>query len=83
MSSATWLSAPNLAPHHLGGGAHKHRWRGSSSARSRRNSSRTGTFDAANREVVDFRCNGARIWPTDVASIVKPDLGIPEVGVSA
>ena len=39
-------------------------------------SSRTRSFDAADGEVVNFRCNGARIWPTYVASIVKPDLGI-------
>lgn len=41
-----------------------------------RYSSRIRTFDVANDEVVDFRCNGARIWPTYVGSIVKPDLGI-------
>jgi hypothetical protein len=41
-----------------------------------RYSSRTSTFDAADGETIDFRCNGARIWPTYVASIIKPDLGI-------
>jgi hypothetical protein len=41
-----------------------------------RYSSRTRTFDAADGEVVNFRCNGARIWPTYVASIVKSDLAI-------
>ena len=41
-----------------------------------RYSSRTLTFDAADGEVANFRCNGARIWPTYIASIVKPDLGI-------
>lgn len=41
-----------------------------------RYSSRTRTFNAADGEVVNFRCNGARIWPTYVASILKPDLGI-------
>jgi hypothetical protein len=41
-----------------------------------RYSSRTRTFDAADGEVINFRCNGARIWPTYVASIIKPDLGI-------
>jgi hypothetical protein len=41
-----------------------------------RYSSRTRTFDAADGEVVTFRCSGARIWPTYVASIVKPDLAI-------
>jgi hypothetical protein len=41
-----------------------------------RYSSRTLAFDAADSEIVNFRCNGARIWPTYVASILKPDLGI-------
>jgi hypothetical protein len=41
-----------------------------------RYSSRTIVFDAADGEVVSFRCNGARIWPTYVASILKSDLGI-------
>jgi hypothetical protein len=41
-----------------------------------RYSSRTLTFDAADGEAIDFRCNGARIWPTYLASIVKPDLAI-------
>jgi hypothetical protein len=41
-----------------------------------RYSSRTLTFDAADGEVVNFRCNGARIWPTYLVSIVKPDLAI-------
>ena len=41
-----------------------------------RYSSQTRTFDAADGEVVNFRCNGARIWPTYVASILKPDLAI-------
>jgi hypothetical protein len=41
-----------------------------------RYSSRTLSFDAADGEVVNFRCNGARIWPTYLASVVKPDLGI-------
>ncbi|HEY6316632.1 MAG TPA: hypothetical protein VI462_01935, partial [Acidimicrobiia bacterium] len=41
-----------------------------------RYSSRTLSFDAADGEVVNFRCNGARIWPTYIASIVKPDLAI-------
>ena len=41
-----------------------------------RYSSRTRTFDAADGEVVNFRCNGARIWPTYVASLIKPDLAI-------
>jgi hypothetical protein len=33
-------------------------------------------FDAADGEIVNFRCNGARIWPIYVASIVKPDLAL-------
>lgn len=41
-----------------------------------RYSSQTRTFDAADGKVVTFRCNGARIWPTYVASILKPDLAI-------
>ncbi|MGH2872845.1 MAG: hypothetical protein ACRDL5_10355 [Solirubrobacteraceae bacterium] len=41
-----------------------------------RYSSRTVNFDAADGDIVNFRCNGARIWPTYVASIVKPDLAI-------
>lgn len=41
-----------------------------------RYSSRTLTFDVVDGEVVNFRCNGARIWPTYVASIVKPDIAI-------
>lgn len=34
------------------------------------------TFEAAEGEVVAFRCHGANIWPRYVASIVKPDLAI-------
>jgi len=41
-----------------------------------RYSSRELPFDAADGEVVSFRCHGARIWPTYVASIVLPNLGI-------
>jgi hypothetical protein len=41
-----------------------------------RYSSRTLTFDAADGDVVNFRCNGPRIWPTYIASIVKPNLAI-------
>ncbi len=33
-------------------------------------------FDAADGETVNFRCNGARIWPLYLASIVKPDLAL-------
>lgn len=41
-----------------------------------RYSSRTRTFDAADGDVVSFRCNGARIWPTYLASLLRPSLGI-------
>lgn len=41
-----------------------------------RYTSRTRSFDAGDGEIVNFRCNGARIWPLYVASIGKPDLGI-------
>ena len=33
-------------------------------------------FDAADGEIVNFRCNGARTWPLYLASIVKPDLAL-------
>ena len=33
-------------------------------------------FDTANGETVNFRCNGAVIWPVYLASIVKPDLAL-------
>lgn len=41
-----------------------------------RYSSRDRSFDVADGDVISFRCHGARIWPTYVASIVKPDLAI-------
>jgi len=41
-----------------------------------RYSSRTLSFDVTDGEVANFRCNGARIWPTYVASIVMPNLAI-------
>jgi hypothetical protein len=41
-----------------------------------RYSSRALTFEAAEGEVISFRCGGARIWPTYLASVVKPNLGI-------
>ncbi len=34
------------------------------------------SFDAADGEIVNFRCNSARIWPLYLASIVKPDLAL-------
>ena len=41
-----------------------------------RYTSRNRPFDVADGEVINFRCHGASIWPTYVASIVKPDLAI-------
>jgi hypothetical protein len=41
-----------------------------------RYSSRDQSFDAADGEVVSFRCYGARIWPLYVASIFVPNLAI-------
>ncbi|MCW2753804.1 MAG: type transporter [Marmoricola sp.] len=41
-----------------------------------RYTSRNRVFDVAGGEVLNFRCHGASIWPTYVASIVKPDLAI-------
>jgi hypothetical protein len=41
-----------------------------------RYSSRDRSFDAADSEIVSFRCHGAKLWPRYVASLVKPDLGI-------
>jgi hypothetical protein len=41
-----------------------------------RYSSRVEAFDIADGGVASFRCHGAVIWPTYVASIVKPDLAI-------
>jgi hypothetical protein len=41
-----------------------------------RYSSRDRSFDAADGEIVSFRCSGAILWPRYVASLVKPDLGI-------
>jgi hypothetical protein len=41
-----------------------------------RYSSRNESFDAPDGRVVSFRCHGAAIWPTFVASYLKPDLAI-------
>ncbi len=38
--------------------------------------SRDETFEAADGDVVHFRCHGIRIWPLYVASIVVPNLAI-------
>jgi hypothetical protein len=44
--------------------------------RAGRYSSKDHSFDVSDGEVVDFRCHGAMIWPTYVASIVNPSLAI-------
>lgn len=41
-----------------------------------RYSSRDRSFDAADGEVVSFRCHGAMIWPRYVVSVFKPDLAL-------
>ena len=45
-------------------------------ARNGRNSSRTLTFDAADGEIVAFRCTGKRILPIFLASFVVPSLAL-------
>jgi hypothetical protein len=44
--------------------------------RNGRYSSRDCSFESAEGEVVNFRCHGAALWPTYVASIAKPDMAI-------
>jgi hypothetical protein len=44
--------------------------------RSGRNSSRTKTFDAADGEVVRFRCSGKSILPIFLLSFVVPSLAL-------
>lgn len=44
--------------------------------RSGRNSSRTQTFDAADRQTVAFRCTGKSFLPTFLASFVVPGLAL-------
>jgi hypothetical protein len=44
--------------------------------RNGRNSSRTQTFDAAEGQVVAFRCSGKNILPLFLASFVVPSLAI-------
>jgi hypothetical protein len=44
--------------------------------RAGRYSSREYPFEMEDGEVVNFRCHGAMIWPTYVASFIKPDLAI-------
>ena len=44
--------------------------------RSGRNSSRTKTFDAAESEIVSFRCSGKSILPIFLLSFVIPSLAL-------
>jgi hypothetical protein len=44
--------------------------------RNGRNASRTATFDAAEGEVVAFRCSGKRILPIFLASFFVPSLAL-------
>jgi hypothetical protein len=44
--------------------------------RNGRNSSRTQTFDAADGELVAFRCTGKRFLPLFLASFVMPSLAL-------
>jgi hypothetical protein len=41
-----------------------------------RYSSRELSFDAADGDVISFRCYGANLWPVWLASFVLPNLGI-------
>jgi hypothetical protein len=41
-----------------------------------RYSSPARTFDAADGTNLDFRCNGAILWPQYVASLVVPTIGL-------
>jgi hypothetical protein len=41
-----------------------------------RRASRVQTFDAAEDEIVAFRCHGGRTWPIWLVSLVVPSLGI-------
>lgn len=34
------------------------------------------SFDTADGAIVNFRCNGSRIWPVYLASLIKPDLAL-------
>ncbi|HET9080237.1 MAG TPA: hypothetical protein VFO01_06945 [Trebonia sp.] len=44
--------------------------------RAGRYSSRERSFDAADGEMVSFRCHGTMVWPRWAASFVRPDLAI-------
>jgi hypothetical protein len=41
-----------------------------------RYSSPSRTFDAADGDNIDFRCNGAILWPQYVASLFVPTIGL-------
>ena len=41
-----------------------------------RYSSPTRTFEAANGANLDFRCNGAILWPQYLASLLVPSIGL-------
>ncbi|MGH9129999.1 MAG: hypothetical protein ACRDY2_13825 [Acidimicrobiales bacterium] len=41
-----------------------------------RYSSRDHSFDAAEGDIVNFRCTGGILWPRYVVSLFKPDLAI-------
>jgi hypothetical protein len=41
-----------------------------------RYASRDRAFEIADGEVVSFRCHAVRVWPTYLASFVKPELAI-------
>lgn len=38
--------------------------------------SRERSFDAADEQMVSFRCHGPLLWPMMVAALIKPDLWI-------
>jgi hypothetical protein len=44
--------------------------------RADRYSSATASFDSADGEAVNFRCNGARIWPIYLISMAVPSLAL-------
>ena len=34
------------------------------------------SFDTSDGEIISFRCNGSRIWPVYLASLIKTDLAL-------
>lgn len=44
--------------------------------RAGRYSSQTESFVVGDGDAFSFRCNGARIWPVYIASLLKPDLAL-------